>query len=97
MPVVKKSVALHPLIDKFIRKSWAMLIETGNDASYSTAINFMLFGAVFEAVKSGGWSDKTRNLVWDFIEDRKTIDEINLEEQLTNIHEYFARSSVKGG
>lgn len=91
MPVVKKSVAIHPLIDRFIRKTWALTIDQGYDSSYSTAINFILLGGILEAVKKEGWSEETRNLVWSFLEDKKTVDEINLEEQLKNVFEYFAR------
>ena len=89
MPVVKKTVAIHPMIDMHIRKVWSLLIEKGYDATYSTALNFMLLGAIFEAVKEDGWSEKTRELVWNFIEDQKTIDELNLEDQLLNIQKHI--------
>ncbi len=42
MPVVKKTVALHPLVDRAVRKLWARLIEAGLDASYSTALNLLV-------------------------------------------------------
>ena len=62
-----------------------MLIEEGYDATYSTALNFMLLGAIAEALKEGGWSEKTREIVWNFMEDKDTIRELNLEDQLANI------------
>ena len=85
MPIVRKTVAIHPVVDSYIRKIWSMLVEAGYDATYSTALNFMLLGAIFEAVKEGGWSQKTRELVWSFLEDEKTISELNLEDQLAKI------------
>jgi hypothetical protein len=85
MPIVRKTVAIHPVVDSYIRKTWSMLVEAGYDAAYSTALNFMLLGAIFEAVKEGGWSQKTRELVWSFLEDEKTISELNLEDQLAKI------------
>ena len=85
MTVVKKSVAIHPIMDKTVREIWSYLIKKGYDATYSTALNFMLLGAIYEAIKKGGWSDKTIRLVWSFVEDKKTIKELNLEDQLVNI------------
>jgi predicted histidine transporter YuiF (NhaC family) len=85
MPVVRKTVAIHPIIDNYVRKTWSMLIENGYDATYSTALNFMLLGAISEAMKEGGWSKETRNIVWSFMEDEKTINELNLEDHLASI------------
>ena len=90
MTVVKKSVAIHPIMDKGVRKIWSHLIENGYDATYSTAVNFMLLGAIFEATKKGGWSDETIRIVWNFVEDKKTIKELNLEDQLANIAEQIS-------
>jgi len=92
MTVVKKSVAIHPIIDKFVRETWSMLIREGYDATYSTAINFMLLGAIFEATKEGGWSERTREIVWDFIKDRETIEELNLEDLLANLRERISKT-----
>ena len=87
MPVVKKTVVIHPLIDGYVRRTWAFLIEQGYNATYSTALNFMLLGAIFEALKEGGWDKRTRKLVYDFLKDEKTIEEINREDMLLNILE----------
>lgn len=92
MPVVKKSVALHPIIDKGIRRTWAMLIDMGYDASYSTAINVLILSLFNEAVKEAGLSDETINLTVKFLEDRKTIDEINMADQLAKIYEHFVHT-----
>jgi len=47
----------------------------------------MLLIAIFEAMKTSGLSEKTRKLVWSFVEDQKTIDELNLEDLLTALRE----------
>jgi hypothetical protein len=91
MGVVKKTVAIHPVIDKFIRKTWAILIENGYDATYSTALNFMLLIAIMEAIKGGSLSEETINIVWDFLKDEKTIEELNLTDQLSNIAEKISK------
>jgi hypothetical protein len=92
MPVVKKTVAIHPIMDAYIRKTWALLVESGYDATYSTALNFMLLGAISEALKVGGWSEETRRRVWSFMEDEGTVKELNIEDHLANIGEKISVS-----
>jgi len=95
MPVVKKTVAIHPMMDRYVRKTWALLVENGYDATYSTALNFMLLATIFETTKDGGLSEKTRDLIWNFVRDQKTIDELNLEDQLANIAKHFSIVETK--
>jgi hypothetical protein len=92
MTVIKKTVAIHPIMDSYIRKTWAILIENGKDASYSTALNFMLLTTIFEATKSDGLNEKTRELIWNFAEDQKTIDELNLQDLLTSLEDKIKTS-----
>jgi len=87
MKVIKKTVAIHPIMDKFVRKAWAILIENGYDATYSTALNFLLLAAILEASKEEGWSKKTREVVWNFVEDVETVNEINFEDLLANLQQ----------
>lgn len=87
MGTIKKTVVIHPIMDSYVRKTWAILIENGKDASYSTALNFMLLATMLEAQKSKGLSEKTRELIWNFIHDRKTIDELNLQDSLVTLEE----------
>jgi len=95
VPIVKKTIAIHPILDKYVRRTWALLVEAGYDATYSLALNFMLLGAVLEATKEGGWSEETRKVVWDsFLKDRKAIEELNLEDMLTNLAEYITPKHV---
>jgi len=85
MGVIKKTVVIHPIMNSAIRKTWAILIENGKDASYSTALNFMLLATIFEAEKPEGLSEKTRELIWHFVDDQKTIDELNLQDLLITL------------
>ena len=87
MGVIKKTVVIHPIMDSYIRKTWAMLIENGKDASYSLALNFMLLAMIFEAIKPEGLTEKTRELIWNFIDDKKTINELNLQDFLMTLEE----------
>lgn len=91
MPVVKKTVAIHPTMDSYIRKTWAMLIEAGHNATYSTALNFMLLAALMEAIKEGGLSNETRDLIWDFAKDEETIEELNLEDHLAELETMISK------
>jgi hypothetical protein len=89
---VKKTVAIHPIINAYIKRTWALLIESGYDATYSTALNFMLLRAIFEALRERGWSERTRRLVWSFMEDEETVNELNIEDHLANIGEKISVS-----
>ena len=95
MTVVKKTVAIHPLMDSYVRKTWAILIENGKDASYSTALNFMLLATIYETTKPNGLSEETRELLWNFVEDQKTIDELNLQDLLTTLEEKIKNKRIK--
>lgn len=95
MPVIKKTVAIHPLMDQYIRKTWALLVESGYDATYSTALNFMLLATIYEATQERGLSEKARDLIWKFVADQKTIDELNLQDHLVNISKHFSMVRTK--
>ena len=95
MPVVKKTIAIHPIMDQYVRKTWAMLVEGGCDATYSTALNFMLLATILEASgQANGLSKKTRELIWAFAKDQETVDELNLEDQLANVAKYLASVEI---
>ena len=86
---VKKTVVLHPMMDRYIRKTWAILIDQGNDATYSTALNWMLLATVFEAEKEGGLSQETKEMLRAFIEDQDNIKRLNLQDHLVNVKEFW--------
>jgi predicted histidine transporter YuiF (NhaC family) len=93
--VIKKTVAIHPVIDKFIRKTWAVLIENGYDATYSTALNYMLLIAIMEVIKRESLNEETINTVCNFLKDEKTIEELNLTDQLSNIAEKILKRNYR--
>jgi len=95
MATIKKTVVIHPIINSYIRKTWAILIENGKDASYSTALNLMLLATIFEAAKPKGLTEKTRELIWNFVDDQKTIDELNLKDLLITLEEKVAPAKSK--
>lgn len=94
MGVIKKTVAIHPVMDVFVRKTWATLIEAGYDATYSTALNFMLLTAVLE-VSEKGISEKVMKILQSFLNDEKTIEELNLVDQASNIIEKLMKEIIK--
>lgn len=74
-------------MEEYIRRTWAILIENGKDASYSSALNLFLLATIFETQKPKGLSKKTRELLWNFIDDQKTMDELNLKDSLVTLEE----------
>ena len=94
MTVVKKTVAIHPVLDKCVRETWAALIKAGYDATYSTALNFMLLIAIMEAM-TRGWSRETIQFLKSFLKGEKTIEELGLIEQLSKAVEYMMKMIEK--
>lgn len=90
--VIKKTVALHPIMDNYVRKTWAMLIEEGYDATYSGALNFMLLIAVVQASGSDGLSEETRDVIWGFANNRELINALNLEGNTKRLKEMWGNN-----
>jgi phosphoribosyl-dephospho-CoA transferase len=80
MPVVKKTVALHPIMDGYVRKLQAILIEKGWNATYSTALNYFVLYHVFDTVYS---KKRREELLQAFLEDTRTLGEIAKEDIIT--------------
>jgi hypothetical protein len=90
MPVVKKTVAIHPEVDQFIRKMWAMLIEKGYNVSYSTALHFTLLAGIYYTLKAVGLSEEeVAKFVGAFITGEK-IEELDMEDAVTKLTESLA-------
>ena len=87
--VVKKTVALNPIIDSYVRKTWAMLIDEGYDATYSTALNFMLLLSIVQASGSDGLSQETRDVIWAFAKNKELVNALNLEGNIPRLHEMW--------
>jgi len=93
MTVVKKTVAIHPILDNYIRQTWSILIRDGHDASYSTALNLMLLGEILSYTED---SEKKRiEYLRSFLKDEKSIQELNLEDYANKADELF-RAKEKG-
>ena len=88
MPVVKKTVALHRIMDSYVRKLQAILLEKGYRATYSTALNYMLLYNIFD-VQCRKIHPKVREFLESFLNDRTTIKQIQREDRMT---EYLEQS-----
>jgi len=87
--VVKKTVAIHPVIDSFIRKVWATLIEHGYNATYSTSLNLLLLYAILKILNFK--DEDCVKILRGFINDENVLTEINLEDQMTNVIDILAK------
>ncbi|MEE8470288.1 MAG: hypothetical protein V3S51_03055 [Dehalococcoidia bacterium] len=87
--VIKKTVALHPIMDNYVRKTWAMLIDEGHDATYSSALNFMLLLAIVQASERDGLSDETKDVIWAFAQNRELINALHLEDDVSKLKEMW--------
>ena len=93
MTVVKKTVAIHPIMDKYIRDMWSMLIKAGYDATYSTALNFMLLESICSVAEHGTEKDVSTELNL-FLADETTINELNLQEYVNKVEEFLPKKST---
>ena len=48
VPVIKKSITIHPLVDKVIRKYYSMIIVFGCNANYSKALNALILNLLLQ-------------------------------------------------
>lgn len=95
MPVIKKTVALHPIADRYIRLTWASLIKEGYDATYSTALNWMLIAIIWELSKSKGKLKKsTLDTLADFMNDPEAAGELNAQDYIETLDQ-LGKSSGK--
>ena len=89
---VKKTVVLWGSMDVFIRKTWATLIEQGYDATYSTAVNWMLLALVLETGRDGiprGLSSDTKQALKGLMDNPSSTAKLNLDDRLANIREFW--------
>jgi len=82
--IIKKSVSLNPLLDFFVRKTWAILIDKGYNVSYSTALNYMLLTAL-NSVINQGIDERTSRALMSFLKDQKSIKRLDFKAL---IHRY---------
>lgn len=89
MTVVKKTVAINPIMDDHIRQTWSILIRDGHDASYSTALNLMLLGEILSYTEDS--EEKRIEYLRSFLKDEKSIQELNLEDYANKVDELFRK------
>ena len=94
---IKRTVAIHPIMDEYVRETWSLLVKDdyGADATYSAALNFMLLAAINEAGKKKGWTRETRQIVWGFARDRETIEQLKLNEALPLFQRYIQEQEFR--
>lgn len=93
MAIIKKSVVLHPVIERAVRQTQAAMIqaEPPVDATYSAAVNLLLLAGALELLKDGGWSQEVVPDLHEFLRDRNVIEELNLHDRLAAVNEAWAR------
>ena len=94
MPIVKKTVAIHPVMDSYIRKAWATIIEKGHDASYSTALNWLLLAGIL-GFQNNDFSERTYRDLRSFTSDRETMNRLRLEDVLATIGKVMEVTKTK--
>jgi hypothetical protein len=88
LTVVKKTIALHPIMDGYVRKLQSILIDKGWNATYSTALNYFVLYHVFDTV----YGKKRRNeLLRAFLEDTRTLGEIAREDVIAEYSEQLLK------
>ena len=55
----------------------------------------MLLATIFEAKKPNGFDEKTREILWNFAEDQKTINELNLQDFLVSLGDKIKTSDAR--
>ncbi len=93
--LIKKTVVIHPIMDSYIRKTWALLVEAGYDATYSSAVNMMLLMATMEAAEKDGLTAKTKKAIWDFAADQATINTLNLQDHIAQLEKQYQMEKRK--
>jgi len=88
MPVVKKTVAIHPIMDHYVRKLQAILVDKGWNATYSTVLNYMILYHVLD-VSNRKQNPKVVKILQDFLNDRESIEQIQTEDRMA---EYLEQS-----
>lgn len=89
---VKRTVVLDPAVDSYVRKVWAMLIDSGADANYSTALNFLTLAIIHEARRSPGTLPRdTRRLLWDYVANLAVSDSIKGDDSREAIVKFWGK------
>jgi hypothetical protein len=68
-------------MDSYVRRLQAILVEKGYHATYSTALNYMLLYNIFD-VQHRKIHRKVAEFLQSFLNDRKTIKQIQREDRM---------------
>ncbi len=95
MTVVKKTVALHPLVDRAVRRLWARLIEAGIDASYSMALNLLVMHSLCSENPEELGLDKKQclDLMLDIL--LRNREDIELSEHIAKAEEILTKKIIQ--
>lgn len=72
---------------------WSILVEQGYDATYSTALNYMLLDQIF--TRAGFKKQEKSDLLANFVHDERSIEELNLEDHLIKLEEWSIAKKVR--
>jgi hypothetical protein len=86
MTVVKKSVVIHPEVDKGVRVAQASMILAGLDTSYSTALNLLALAGMWALSKYGN-TPELQGLLLAFLKDTTTLKELKIWENASEIQD----------
>ena len=98
---VKKTVAIHPIMDYYIRTTQSILTQAMADRgenieiSYSTALNFMLLWLTLGVSKRDPHDPEVIANINDFLRDSSTINELNWAEIEEKIKRQIAEKMIK--
>ncbi|MSP78019.1 MAG: hypothetical protein EXR67_00410 [Dehalococcoidia bacterium] len=95
--MIKRTVVLDPIVDAYVRKVWAMLIDTGADANYSTALNFLSIAIIMEARKAPGSLPRdTRRLLWDFVGNSDATLNVKGDDGREALTKFWGKQGLEG-
>ena len=94
MAAVKKSVAIHPILDKIVRRFWASLITAGYDANYSTVLNMLSFAGAWALIQLSE-NDELWKLIKSFLQDTKILEDLKLAEFETEIMNIISKRLIE--
>ncbi len=66
-----------------------MLIDEGYEATYSTALNYMLFGSILEGLEEREMSEEAREDLTAFLEDDGVINKLNIQDHLEQLRDHW--------
>ncbi|MSQ11699.1 MAG: hypothetical protein EXR48_03260 [Dehalococcoidia bacterium] len=90
--MIKRTVVLDPAVDAYVRKVWAMLIDSGADANYSTSLNMLALAVILEAQKSPGPLPRdSRRVLWDFVEKPESTQSIRINDTRDAILKFWGK------